>query len=295
MIAARLEEPKKRRRRFRPRRSSRCRKTPTLSIEQVTGLHDHVRAVPSRRRRRKHRPEPDRRLLAPREQAEEHLQLRARRRARKGMPTWGPQLGETRSRRVVAYVLIDPEDQRPGGKAPQGEKETDRAMANVRLPVLKSETCAAPSSRRAVASDRAGRRARALPPRAHGRLRAPDRPLGRAAVGPRRRRPGGIPRRRRAQVLPLRHDLQRAGHLAALLLPDRGRASASSTSTALAGRVWCGWACPQTVFLEGVYRRIERWIEGPREKRLRRNAGPMTSDARSARSPSTRRSSSRRS
>jgi cytochrome c oxidase accessory protein FixG len=47
-------------------------------------------------------------------------------------------------------------------------------------------------------------------------------------------------------------------------------------ATALVGRVWCGWACPQTVFLEGVYRRIERWFEGPREKRLRRNAGQMT-------------------
>jgi len=32
--------------------------------------------------------------------------------------------------------------------------------------------------------------------------------------------------------------------------------------TALFGRVWCGWACPQTVYLEHVYRRIERWIEG---------------------------------
>lgn len=32
--------------------------------------------------------------------------------------------------------------------------------------------------------------------------------------------------------------------------------------TALLGRVWCGWACPQTVFLENVYRRVERWIEG---------------------------------
>ena len=32
--------------------------------------------------------------------------------------------------------------------------------------------------------------------------------------------------------------------------------------TALLGRVWCGWACPQTVFLEHVYRRIEVWIEG---------------------------------
>ncbi len=49
-------------------------------------------------------------------------------------------------------------------------------------------------------------------------------------------------------------------------------------ATALAGRVWCGWACPQTVFLEGVYRRIERWIEGPREKRLRRAAGPWNAD-----------------
>jgi cytochrome c oxidase accessory protein FixG len=47
-------------------------------------------------------------------------------------------------------------------------------------------------------------------------------------------------------------------------------------ATAVAGRVWCGWACPQTVFLEGVFRRLERWIEGAREERLRRNAGPMT-------------------
>jgi cytochrome c oxidase accessory protein FixG len=32
--------------------------------------------------------------------------------------------------------------------------------------------------------------------------------------------------------------------------------------TALYGRVWCGWACPQTVFIEGFFRRAERWIEG---------------------------------
>ncbi|MEO8876337.1 MAG: cytochrome c oxidase accessory protein CcoG [Polyangiaceae bacterium] len=46
--------------------------------------------------------------------------------------------------------------------------------------------------------------------------------------------------------------------------------------TALAGRAWCGWACPQTVFLDGVFRRIERWIEGPRGKHVRRDAGPLT-------------------
>ena len=47
-------------------------------------------------------------------------------------------------------------------------------------------------------------------------------------------------------------------------------------ATAWLGRVWCGWACPQTVFLEGVYRQIERWIEGPRERRLRVAGGPWT-------------------
>ena len=49
-------------------------------------------------------------------------------------------------------------------------------------------------------------------------------------------------------------------------------------ATALVGRVWCGWACPQTVFLEGIFRRIERFIEGPREIRMRRNAGPWNAD-----------------
>jgi cytochrome c oxidase accessory protein FixG len=47
-------------------------------------------------------------------------------------------------------------------------------------------------------------------------------------------------------------------------------------ATALWGRVWCGYACPQTVFLEGVYRRIERAIEGPRNQRLRRDQGPAS-------------------
>jgi len=32
--------------------------------------------------------------------------------------------------------------------------------------------------------------------------------------------------------------------------------------TALLGRLWCGWACPYTVFLEHVFRRIERIIDG---------------------------------
>jgi len=46
--------------------------------------------------------------------------------------------------------------------------------------------------------------------------------------------------------------------------------------TALLGRVWCGWACPQTVFLEGIFRPIERITEGPREARIRLNKASMS-------------------
>jgi cytochrome c oxidase accessory protein FixG len=42
-------------------------------------------------------------------------------------------------------------------------------------------------------------------------------------------------------------------------------------ATSLFGRVWCGFACPQTVFMEGVFRPIERLIEGRRIERMRRN------------------------
>ena len=45
--------------------------------------------------------------------------------------------------------------------------------------------------------------------------------------------------------------------------------------TALLGRVWCGWACPQTVFLEHVYRRVERWIEGDAHQRRLLDAAPF--------------------
>ncbi|PIV80866.1 cytochrome c oxidase accessory protein CcoG [bacterium CG17_big_fil_post_rev_8_21_14_2_50_64_8] len=41
--------------------------------------------------------------------------------------------------------------------------------------------------------------------------------------------------------------------------------------TTVFGRVWCGFACPQTVFMEGVYRPLERLFEGRRIERMRRN------------------------
>jgi len=35
------------------------------------------------------------------------------------------------------------------------------------------------------------------------------------------------------------------------------------------GRIFCGWICPQTIFMEMVFRRIEYWIEGDRGKQIR--------------------------
>lgn len=48
--------------------------------------------------------------------------------------------------------------------------------------------------------------------------------------------------------------------------------------TAIFGRVWCGWACPQTVFIDLVFRRIEGWIEGDSVTRRRRDAEPLDFD-----------------
>ena len=45
--------------------------------------------------------------------------------------------------------------------------------------------------------------------------------------------------------------------------------------TALAGRLWCGYACPQTVWTE-AFLLMERWTEGPRNKRMKLDRGPMT-------------------
>src|SRR5574343_688429 len=47
--------------------------------------------------------------------------------------------------------------------------------------------------------------------------------------------------------------------------------------TAIGGRLFCGYACPQTVYTE-IFMAIERWTEGDRPARMRRDAGPWTFD-----------------
>lgn len=48
--------------------------------------------------------------------------------------------------------------------------------------------------------------------------------------------------------------------------------------TAVFGRLWCGWACPQTIFLEMVFRKIEYFIEGDAVQQRRLDKAPWTPD-----------------
>ncbi|WP_421939988.1 cytochrome c oxidase accessory protein CcoG [Pedobacter sp.] len=48
--------------------------------------------------------------------------------------------------------------------------------------------------------------------------------------------------------------------------------------TVVLGRLWCGWACPQTIFMEMVFRRIEYWIEGDAVKQKKLDAQPWGID-----------------
>ena len=44
--------------------------------------------------------------------------------------------------------------------------------------------------------------------------------------------------------------------------------------TALFGRIWCGWSCPQTVFIHGLFDKIEKALLGPFAKRRALMAAP---------------------
>jgi len=44
--------------------------------------------------------------------------------------------------------------------------------------------------------------------------------------------------------------------------------------TAVFGRIWCGWACPQTIFMEMLFRKIEYWIEGDARKQIALKKAP---------------------
>ena len=63
-------------------------------------------------------------------------------------------------------------------------------------------------------------------------------------------------------------------YLTALLLIS---AYALLLFTAVAGRLWCGYACPQTVYTE-IFMAVERWFEGDRNARLKLDKSGWTLD-----------------
>ena len=77
---------------------------------------------------------------------------------------------------------------------------------------------------------------------------------------------------RRFQVLGMVLQPQDFIYLAALLVIS---ALALFFFTAVAGRLWCGYACPQTVYTE-IFLWIERRIEGDRVARMRLDAAPWS-------------------
>ncbi len=46
--------------------------------------------------------------------------------------------------------------------------------------------------------------------------------------------------------------------------------------TVIFGRIFCGWACPQTIFMEMVFRKIEYFIEGDAREQIKLNKAPWT-------------------
>ncbi len=48
--------------------------------------------------------------------------------------------------------------------------------------------------------------------------------------------------------------------------------------TVVYGRIFCGWICPQTIFMEMVFRKIEYWIEGDANKQRALDKMPMNTE-----------------
>ncbi len=67
-----------------------------------------------------------------------------------------------------------------------------------------------------------------------------------------------------------------ATELFSLAVIGIGSVVAIALFTALFGRVWCGWACPQTIYLEFLYRPFEGLFDGPPAVRSRMASTPMT-------------------
>ena len=101
-----------------------------------------------------------------------------------------------------------------------------------------------------------------LLPRAHGRQLVPARVPVRSRRSSRRRAAADAAQHHRAALRPVRPRLLAAGLLSRRADRADGARRRSRSSTVVVGRIWCGWLCPQTIFLEMLFRKIEYLIDG---------------------------------
>ena len=134
-------------------------------------------------------------------------------------------------------------------------------------------------SRPSVTTARAGSStrgcARHLHPGAQAFGPVPDSVLSLAALDQGGGVSGRFPGRGQPALPPLRLHAHCPGRVAPVL-PDHRAWGSPVLPDGAFGRVWCGWACPQTVFLDHVYRPIERWIDGDAVQRRALAAAPWT-------------------
>ena len=75
------------------------------------------------------------------------------------------------------------------------------------------------------------------------------------------------------------NDVRQVARLAALRLSEAEESALKlqleEVLNAVAGRVWCGYLCPQTVWTD-LFQTIERWVEGDRREHLQRDSQPWT-------------------
>jgi polyferredoxin len=95
--------------------------------------------------------------------------------------------------------------------------------------------------------------------------------------GPGAPRPGGAGRFRQRPLLLLLHRAVAAGGVLHHRPADPGLAPSVSGDRAVFGRVWCGYACPQTVWTD-LFIAVERLFEGDRNKRMKLDKQPWSLD-----------------
>ena len=170
--------------------------------------------------------------------------------AAKGMPAWERDPG--RRARAGGHRLRADAQGTERGAARRRRASPSRVGRDRRDGAALDRASALSPTARGWPSSPLGREGAVPHPAARAVRRAAS-PSTRAAAGARGRPPRGAPRRRGRRFY-LFGGTFNAQDVWLVLFLATAVGFALLFVTAWRGRVWCGWACPQTVFLEGLYR-----------------------------------------